>query len=82
MTVNGSYFCACVTRKFSRNDLPRPGRALHERVADIVVMQVPEVRRLVLGLEDRQALRAAEVRAGPRARVQREQKAQIGARSC
>ena len=52
----------------------RPGPATWP---DVVVMQVPEVRRLVLGLEDRQALAAAEVRARPRARVQREQEAQI-----
>ena len=43
--------------------LAAPGRAQDERVADIVVVQVPEVRRLVLGLEDREALAAAEMRA-------------------
>ena len=70
MTVIGSYFCACVMMKFRRNDLPTAGRARDERVADVVVVEVPEVRRLMLGLEDRQALAAAEMGAGALARVQ------------
>ena len=68
MTVTGSYFCAWVRMKFSRNDLPLPGGALDERVPDVVVVQVPEVRRLMLGLEDREAFAAAEMRAGALAR--------------
>ena len=36
MTVTGSYFCAWVMMKFSRNDLPLPRRTEHERVTDIV----------------------------------------------
>ena len=64
MTVTGSYFCACVRMKFSRNDFPAPVAPCTSVCPTSSYVQVPEVRRLVLGLEDRQALAAAEVRAG------------------
>ena len=62
MTVSGSYFCACVTRKFRRKLLPLPGRAQDERVADVLDVQVEGVRRVVRRLEDRERL-APQMRA-------------------
>jgi len=44
MVVTGSYFCAWVTRKFHEEGLPRARRAGHQRVPDIVDVQVPEIR--------------------------------------
>ena len=64
--------------KVEQERLAGPGGALHERVPDIVVMEVPEIRRLMLGFKHRQTRSPSEVRAGPRASVQREEKAQIG----
>ena len=40
-------------------------RPEHERVAHIVVMQVPEIGRLVLGFKHRETRSPGEVRAGP-----------------
>ena len=57
--------------------LAAAGRAEHERVPDVVDVQVEVVRRLVLGLEDRQRLRV-QVRTARLARVQREEEAQVG----
>ena len=57
--------------------LAAPRRAEDERVADVVAVQIPEVRRLMIGLEDRQTLAAAEVRAGAVPGVQGEQEAQV-----
>ena len=57
--------------------LPAARRAEHERVSDIVDMQVEVVRRLVLGLQDRQGLRV-QVRTARLAGVQGEEEAQVG----
>ncbi len=61
MTVTGSYFWACVTMNCARNDLPDAGGALNQRVTDVLIVQVPEVRRLVFRLEDRQTLAIRQV---------------------
>ena len=61
MTVSGSYFCACVTRKFSRKLLPLPV-APSTSVCPTSCTCRLNVRRLVRRLEHRQGL-ASEVRA-------------------
>ena len=58
--------------------LPRPRRPGHQRVPDIVDVQVPEIRRLMGGLKDREILAAVEVRARPLAGVEREEEAEVG----
>src|ERR1017187_9596282 len=57
--------------------LPRAGRALDEGVTDVVMVEVPEIWRLVLGLEDREALAASELGARARSGVERKEKAQV-----
>ena len=57
--------------------LPRPAGALNQRVAHVLVVQVPEVRRLLLRLEDGQTRAVPEVRTGALPGVQREQEAEI-----
>ena len=78
MTVTGSYFWACVTMKLREERLARSGRPLNQRVADVLIVQVPEVRRLVFRFEDRQTLPILQVGAGPLARMPREQEAEVG----
>ena len=67
MTVSGSYFCACVTRKFSRKLLPLPVAPEHQRVPDVLDVQVEGVRASDVASRRRRAPRA-EMRARRRRR--------------
>ena len=75
--MSGSYFCACVTRKFSRKLLPLPVAPSTSVCPTSCDVQVEGVRRVVRRLEDRERL-PAQMRADRLARVEREQEAQVG----
>src|ERR1700687_3339001 len=57
--------------------LPRPCGPSHQRVPDVVHVQVPEIRRLMLGLEDGEILAAVQMRARALAGVERKEEAEI-----
>ena len=57
--------------------LAAAGRAEHQRVPDVLDVEVVVVRRLVPRLEDGERLAAAEGRRGPLALVETEEKAEI-----
>src|SRR5262245_34296440 len=55
--------------------LPCAGGPGHERVPDVVDVEIPEIRRLLLGLEGGEVLPATQVRARARAGVECEEEA-------
>ena len=61
----------------SKNDLPLPGRAEHQRVPHVLDVQVEVVRRALRRVEHRERF-ASEVRVGLGAGVLREQQREVG----
>src|SRR5262245_60762116 len=56
--------------------LAGPRRTLDEGMADIIMVQIPKVRRVMLRLEHGETVGAPEMRRGPGSRLQREQEAE------
>src|SRR5438045_2544109 len=56
--------------------LPRPRGALDKDVAHVVMVEVPEIRRVVLGFEHGEMFRPAKVCAPSFSSLEREEKAQ------
>ena len=77
MTVYGSYFCTWRQQEVQEERLPAARRPEHDRVGDVLVVQVEVERRPVRRFEDGQVL-APEVGVGGRSAVEREQERQVG----
>src|SRR6266576_1757816 len=71
---DGVVFLDVRQNEIQEERLPRPRGALDKDVAHVVMVEVPEIRRVVLGLKDGEMFRPAKVCAPSFSSLEREEK--------